>query len=130
MKKKNYYIERIAAFVAAIILLQTLYYKFTGHPDSIKLFTELGVEPYGRIGLGVVELMAALLLIVPKTAHIGALLSIGIMLGAIASHVFVIGINYNNDGGVLFSLALVTLLCSAIVLSKNKNRVFSFLKRP
>lgn len=106
---------RILAILAAVIFLQTLYFKFTGHPDSIKLFTMLGVEPYGRIGLGIVELITAILLIVPRTTAIGALLGLGIISGALLSHFTVIGVNFNEDGGTLFFLAVVVFLCTATV---------------
>ena len=52
MKNSTYYIERGTAIIAAIVLLQTLYFKFTAHPDSVYIFTTLGIEPYGRIGSG------------------------------------------------------------------------------
>ncbi|WP_417444997.1 DoxX family protein [Joostella sp.] len=116
MKNKKYYIERVAAIIAAILLIQSLYFKFSAHPDSIKLFTELGVEPFGRIALGCFELITALLLIFRKTSHIGALLGIGLMVGAIFSHIAIIGINYNNDGGTLFILACVVMICCITIL--------------
>lgn len=109
----------IVRLVAAIILLQTLFFKFTGHPDSIKLFTALGAEPFGRIGLGIVELITAILLIIPRIAWIGAVMGIGLMFGAIGAHLGVIGINFNNDGGALFTLALVTLIASVITFFFN-----------
>lgn len=98
--------------IPAFILLQTLYFKFSAHPDSVKLFTELGVEPYGRIGLGVVELIASILILWPKFTKWGALVAIAIMLVAIASHLFKLGIEFNNDGGQLFIMACITLVCS------------------
>jgi uncharacterized membrane protein YphA (DoxX/SURF4 family) len=102
--------------VAAIILLQTLYFKFTGQPESVELFSKLGVEPWGRIGTGIIELIASVLLLVPGTAIIGAILGVGLMLGAIFSHLLVIGIVSNGDGGVLFMLAFVVLVsCLAVV---------------
>jgi uncharacterized membrane protein YphA (DoxX/SURF4 family) len=95
--------------IAAVILLQTLYFKFTGHPESVELFTKLGVEPWGRIGTGVIELAAGILLLVPATACLGALLAIGLMSGAILSHLTVIGIESRGDGGQLFMLAWIVL---------------------
>jgi putative oxidoreductase len=99
---------------AAIIIFQTLYYKFSGHPESVTLFTKLGVEPWGRIGTGIIELITGVLLLLPATSIIGALLGIGLMLGAIFSHITVIGIASNGDGGQLFILAIVVLLCCLI----------------
>ena len=118
---KNY-IERGSSILAAIILLQTLYFKFTGAPESVYIFEQLGAEPYGRIGLGVVELITAILLIVKRTSFIGGLLGLGIISGAILSHLFVLGIEVQNDGGTLFILALtVFILCLiTVILQKEK----------
>lgn len=101
--------------VAAIILLQTLYFKFSGHEESVELFTKLGIEPWGRIGTGLMELIASLLLLIPATVFIGAFLGIGLMAGAIFSHLTIIGIESNGDGGQLFAMAVVVLV-SCIIL--------------
>ena len=103
--------------VAALILLQTLYFKFTAHPESVALFTKLGVEPWGRIGTGVIELIAGIMFLIPTTAFIGAVLGIGLMAGAIFSHLTVIGIESAGDDGQLFMLAIVVLVCCIITLS-------------
>lgn len=112
--------------VAAIILLQTLYFKFTAHPESVALFTKLGVEPWGRIGTGVIELITAILLIIPRTVVLGALSGTMLMLGAIGSHLLVIGIQSANDGGTLFILANLVLLCCLIILLAKKKEVLSY----
>lgn len=98
----------------AVILLQTLYFKFTAHPDSVHIFSALGIEPWGRIGLGIVELITAILILLPKTKTIGMLTSLGIILGAVFSHFLVLGINVSNDGGGLFTLAILVLLASSL----------------
>ena len=118
---KNY-IERGSSIFAAIILLQTLYFKFTGAPESVYIFEQLGAEPYGRIGLGVVELITATLLIFKRTSFVGGLLGLGIISGAILSHLLVLGIEVQNDGGTLFILALtVFILCLiTVILQKDK----------
>ncbi|MGS2741497.1 DoxX family protein [Sinomicrobium sp. M5D2P17] len=102
--------------IPAIILLQTLFYKFTGAPESVHIFSTLGAEPYGRIGLGVVELLVAILLLIPKTAVYGAIACLFIMAGAMVSHLFILGIEVSNDGGTLFSLACVTFVFSGLFL--------------
>lgn len=102
--------------IAAAILLQTLYFKFTAAPESVYIFTTLGAEPMGRIGSGVIELIASILLLIPRTTWLGALLALGTMMGAIASHLFILGIEVQGDGGQLFILALVVATCSAILL--------------
>lgn len=101
---------------AAGILLQTLFFKFTGAEESKYIFSTLGVEPWGRIGSGVVELIAAALLFVPRTVTLGALLASGVMSGAILSHLTLLGIEVKNDRGLLFALAIAVLLASLGVL--------------
>ena len=122
-------ISRISAIIAAIILLQTLYFKFTAHPDSVYIFSTLGVEPYGRIGLGIMELIAGILLIVPRTTVIGALLALGLIFGAVASHLFILGIEVQNDGGALFMLALAVLATSAITIILRKDELLELKKK-
>jgi len=122
-----FYTERAAAIIAAVILLQTLYFKFTAHPDSVHIFTKIGGEPFLRIGSGIVELIIALLLLFPRTSLYGGLLGFVLMLGAIGQHLLVLGINVNNDGGALFTLAIITLLsCATVVLLKG---VFPWLNK-
>ena len=102
--------------LVAGILLQTLFFKFTGAEESVYIFSTLGVEPWGRIGSGVVELIAAVLLLVPATAPFGAMLTMGLMAGAIGSHLTVLGIEIRGDGGLLFALAVIAFAGSAVVL--------------
>jgi uncharacterized membrane protein YphA (DoxX/SURF4 family) len=115
MNKITTIISWLLRITAAIILLQTLYFKFTGHPESVELFTKLGVEPWGRIGTGVIELFTGILLLIPATAFFGAFLGIGLMGGAILSHLTVIGIVSKGDGGQLFMLAIVVLICCLVI---------------
>jgi uncharacterized membrane protein YphA (DoxX/SURF4 family) len=105
--------------IAAIILLQTLYFKFSGHEESVALFTKLGIEPWGRIGTGVMELIASILLLIPATVFIGAFLGIGLMAGAILSHLTILGIESNGDGGQLFIMAVVVLVSCFILCLMN-----------
>jgi uncharacterized membrane protein YphA (DoxX/SURF4 family) len=125
--KKELFISWILRILAAIILLQTLYFKFTGAAESIELFTKLGVEPVGRIGIGIIELITGIALLIPRTVFIGAFLGTGIMLGAILSHVFVLGISSNGDGGLLFLLAIIVLICSISLLFLHKTKGISLL---
>ncbi|RKE95072.1 DoxX family membrane protein [Ichthyenterobacterium magnum] len=102
--------------IVAVILIQTLRFKFSAHPDSVYIFTQVGLEPYGRIGIGVLELIAGILLLIPKTVWSGAVLTIGIIGGAIMMHLTQLGIEVNNDGGVLFITAVITFLLALILL--------------
>ena len=124
----KYYIERISSILAAIILLQTLYFKFTGAPESVYIFSQLGIEPYGRIGTGVLELFVSVLLILRKTSLFGAIIGLGVISGAIFSHVFVLGIEVQNDGGLLFGLAILVFVLLTITLILQKDKLFSILK--
>ncbi|MBT8278088.1 MAG: DoxX family protein [Bacteroidia bacterium] len=113
----------ILRFAVAIILVQTLRFKFTAHPDSVYIFETIGLEPYGRIGTGILELIAGILLLIPKTVWAGALLTIGLMTGAILMHLTQIGIEVNNDKGVLFITAVVTLVIAAVLLLNFKKEI-------
>jgi hypothetical protein len=106
----------ILQLLVAGILLQTLFFKFTGAEESVYIFTTLGAEPWGRIGSGVVELVAALLLLTPALAPNGAALTMGAMSGAVVGHLAVLGIEVKGDGGLLFGLALTAFAGSAAVL--------------
>lgn len=108
----------VLRIIAAVILLQTLFFKFTGAKESVYIFTTLGIEPAGRIGSGVVELIASILLLVPSTIVYGAVLAVGTMSVAIASHLTKLGIALPqvDDHGELFALAVVVLLCSVALL--------------
>ena len=111
--------------IAAFILLQTLFFKFTGAKESVYIFTTLGIEPWGRIGSGVVELIASVLLLLPRTVTLGALLSLATIIVAILSHLTKLGVRLPavNDNGELFALAIVVLLCSAAVLLLHRHEI-------
>ena len=102
--------------LAALILLQTLFFKFTGAPESIYIFTTVGQEPWGRYGSGIVELVASILLFFPRTVAVGAALALGTMGGAIFFHATKLGLVVHDDGGQLFALAVVVFVCSAFLL--------------
>jgi uncharacterized membrane protein YphA (DoxX/SURF4 family) len=102
----------VLRLVAALILLQTLFFKFTGAEESVYIFSQLGIEPWGRIVTGIAELITSILLLVPRTAYLGAIGAIALMIGAIASHLTVLGIEVQGDGGYLFFLGLVVLLAA------------------
>jgi len=109
-------ISWLLQIVVAIILLQTLFFKFTGAEESVYIFSTLGLEPWGRYASGVVELIAAILLFVPRYAVFGALLSLGVISGAIVSHLTKLGIEVNGDGGLLFGLAVTVFIGSLFIL--------------
>lgn len=108
-------IDWILRIVVAGILLQTLYFKFTGAAESKYIFSTLGAEPYGRIGSGIFELLAAVLILYPPTTGIGAVLALGVISGAILSHLAILGIEIQGDGGLLFYLAVAVFIGSFIL---------------
>ena len=112
---KSKFILFLRVLVAGI-LLQTLFFKFTGARESIYIFSTLGIEPWGRWFSGFAELIASLLILIPQTQLFGALLAAGVMLGAITSHIFILGFVVENDGGLLFSLACAVFLASLLIL--------------
>ena len=118
----------IVKLIAVIILVQTLFFKFSGSEESIYIFSKLSIEPFGRIGSGIVELIASVLILIPRTTLLGAVLGFGTMLGAIFSHLFVLGIVVKNDGGELFTLAIITLLCCSILIFQNKSKIPNLLR--
>ncbi len=105
----------ICQIVAALILAQTLFFKFTGAPESRYIFSTLGAEPWGRIGTGVLELVAVILILNPRTAAMGAVLALGLMGGAIMSHLTKLGIVVQGDGGLLFGLACTVAVTAGVV---------------
>lgn len=125
MKKSFPLILRI---ILALILIQTLRFKFTAHPDSVYIFEQVGLEPYGRIGIGIIELLAGILLLIPKTVWLGTSLTLGVIGGAIFMHLTQLGIEVNNDGGILFITAVVTFILAAIILLIYKKDVLKFVK--
>ncbi len=129
--------------VAATILLQTLFFKFTASPESVYIFTKLGafihtylpfasigtVEVSGRIGSGIMELIAAVLLLTPRFLWAGAILAMAATGGAIVSHLTFLGIEVQGDKGLLFFLAIAVIVTSAIALFLHRMQIPVFGKR-
>jgi uncharacterized membrane protein YphA (DoxX/SURF4 family) len=112
----------ICRILAALIMLQTLYYKFTGSPESVYIFSMVGMEPEGRYATGIAELIASVLILIPKTSLIGALLALFIMLGAIATHFMILGIEVMEDNGQLFIYACLVALSSVYIIVQHTRR--------
>ncbi|MBF2708424.1 DoxX family protein [Flavobacterium soyangense] len=118
----------IIKLTAVVIFLQTLFFKFSAAEESIYIFSTLGIEPYGRIGSGVVELIASILILIPRTTLLGAIIGLGTVAVAILSHILVLGIVVQNDGGTLFILAVITFLCCSILIFQNKKDIPNLIK--
>ncbi len=119
----------ILRIAVAGILLQTLFFKFTAAPESVYIFSTLGIEPVGRIGSGMAELIFSILLLIPRTVWMGALGSIGVVSGAIVAHLTGLGIEVQGDGGLLFVLAVVVWVGSAVILWLHREEMKTFLKQ-
>jgi uncharacterized membrane protein YphA (DoxX/SURF4 family) len=116
-----------ARLLASLILLQTLFFKFTGSAESVYIFTKVGIEPWGRILVGILELAAGVMLIIPGTAWLGAILALAMMAGAIGMHLTLLGIAVQDDGGYLFFLSLIVAICSAYTLPRNVDKITAIL---
>ncbi len=124
--KKETIIMWVLRIAAAVIMLQTLYFKFTAHEQSVALFTQLGMEPWGRIGTGVMELIASILILYPRTTGWGAALGLGLMGGALFFHLTTLGIVFAGDA-VLFIYAVITFVCCLILFLKYRRQVLGVL---
>ena len=122
----------LCRIVAAVILAQTLFFKFTGAEESVYIFTKVGLEPWGRYGSGAAELIATILLLTSRFAWAGALLALGVISGALVSHLTALGIVVQNDGGLLFGLAITVFATSAVTafLHRRQIPVLSQLLKP
>lgn len=120
VKNSFLWLLRIAA---AFIMVQSLFFKFSGAEESIYIFSVLGMEPWGRIGTGIVELIASVLLIIPRTTWLGATLGLGTISGAIFFHLTKLGIEVQNDGGQLFVYALITWVCCLILIVVERQKI-------
>lgn len=119
----------VLKIIAALIMLQTLFFKFSAAPESVYIFTKVGIEPWGRIGTGIVELIASALILIPRTAWLGAFIAIGTMAGAITTHALLLGIEVMGDKGQLFYMALITLICSLLVLITERESALKFINQ-
>lgn len=113
----------VCRIVAAAILAQTLFFKFSGADESIYIFTKIGLEPWGRYLTGVAELIAVILLLTPKFAWAGALLALAVISGALVSHLTLLGIVVQNDGGLLFELALAVFVTSGVTAFLHRRQI-------
>ncbi len=111
----------VLRLLAAVILLQTLYFKFTAKPESVELFTMLGMEPWGRIGTGVAELIASILILIPRTTLLGALMGLGLMAGAIFFHLTKLGVNFGGDAVLFIYAVIVFVCCLGLIIIYRKN---------
>lgn len=116
-------ISWLCRITAAVILLQTLFFKFTGAPESVYIFTKVGIEPWGRYGTGIVELIAAVLLLSRCHAWLGALIAMGVISGAIVSHLTVLGIEVQGDHGLLFALAVTVLVTGTVTVFLHRRQI-------
>jgi putative oxidoreductase len=123
MKIVNTYFIWAVRILTSLILLQTLYFKFTAQPESVYIFSKLGLEPYGRIGSGIAELIAGILILIPRYTWIGAGMALCVISGAIVAHLTNLGIEVLGDGGQLFLYALIVFVGSIILLYHHRKQI-------
>jgi putative oxidoreductase len=122
-------ISWVLRLAVAAILVQTLYFKFTGAPESVYIFETVGMEPWGRYGSGVGELIAAILILLPSTVWLGAAMAMGTISGAIFFHLTKLGIEIMGDGGLLFALAVVVFVFSGIILLLHRSQWMPLMRK-
>lgn len=122
-------LQWVLRLIAAIIMLQTVYFKFSGAEESVYIFTQMGIEPWGRYATGIAELIASILILYKPLTAFGSLMAVGIMSGALVSHILVLGVVVKDDNGLLFSYALIVWLASVILAWLNRAQLVDFLKK-
>jgi len=112
--------------IAVITMLQTLFFKFSAANQSVELFTKIAGEheAYLRIGTGIIELISSILLFTSNRSWLGALMTLGVMSGAILGHITILGISHNNDGGLLFGAAVYIFIVALVVLINQRKKIF------
>ncbi|MGV3599538.1 MAG: DoxX family protein [Bacteroidota bacterium] len=123
MNKTTVIVLWVCRIVAAVIMSQSLFFKFSAAPESVYIFSTLGLEPVGRIGSGVGELIASILLLIPATSWLGALMGLGVISGAIFFHLTKLGIEIQGDGGQLFIYAVLVFISCAIVAWISRHQI-------
>jgi uncharacterized membrane protein YphA (DoxX/SURF4 family) len=120
-------IQWLLRLIAALIMVQTLFFKFSGAEESIYIFSMLGMEPWGRIGTGVLELIASILILIPRTTWLGAGLGAATMSGAIFFHLTKLGVEVKGDGGQLFIYAIITFFSCSVLLVIEQQKIRQLL---
>ncbi len=113
----------VCRFIAAAIMVETLFFKFTGAPESVYIFSKMNLEPWWRYGQGIWELAASILLLMPRTVWAGGILTLGALGAAIVSHITVLGIEIQGDGGLLFGMAWTAFLSGAVVTFLHRREI-------
>ena len=124
---RTIYFQWLLRLLAAVIMLQTLYFKFTAAEESVYIFTTLHMEPWGRIGIGVMELIASILILIPALSVYGALLGAGLMSGAVFFHLTALGLVVKDDGGQLFIYACLVLLACTLLVWNGRQKLISIV---
>ncbi|MBS1662051.1 MAG: DoxX family protein [Bacteroidetes bacterium] len=117
----------VLRILAALIMLQTLFFKFSASEESVYIFSKLGMEPWGRISTGIAELIASILLLIPRTTFFGAALGLGVMSGALFFHLTRLGIVVMDDHGQLFLYALLVFISCFILAWSFRKQLFPTL---
>jgi hypothetical protein len=119
--------QRIASWVcqlvAASIMIETLFFKFSAAPESVYIFRKMGTEPWWRWGQGIWELLASICLLIRPLRWLGGILTTGSMLAAILSHLTWLGFSVMGDHGLLFGMAIITFTCGFTVMILHRHSI-------
>jgi putative oxidoreductase len=123
LTRKQHVITWICSLVAAGIMIETVFFKFTAAPESVYIFSKMGTEPWMRWVQGIWELLASIGLLWPRLRWAGGILTTGAMLAAILSHMTWLGYSIQGDAGLLFGMAIVTFTCGVTVMWTHRHHI-------
>jgi putative oxidoreductase len=123
LTRRQHILSWTCCLIAAGIMLQTLFFKFTAAPESVYIFRRMGTEPWMRWVQGIWELLASIGLLWPSLRWAGGVLTTGAMAAAILSHVTWLGYSVQGDHGLLFGMAWVTFVCGVTVMLMYRHHI-------
>ena len=128
LTRKQRVVTWICSLIAAGIMIETLFFKFTAAPESVYIFSKMGTDPWMRWVQGLWELTASLGLLLPRLRWAGGILTTGAMAAAILSHMTWLGYSIQGDHGLLFTMALVTFACGFTVMWTYRHHIPGYVQ--
>jgi len=127
LTRRQRIISWTCSLVAAGIMIETLFFKFTAAPESVYIFNKMGTEPWMRWVQGIWELLASIGLLWPRMRWAGGILTTGAMAAAILSHLTWLGFAVQSDHGLLFGMACVTFTCGFTVMMMHRDSIPNYV---
>ncbi len=127
LTRKQHIVTWFCSVVAAGIMIETLFFKFTGAPESVYIFSKMGTEPWMRWVQGIWELLASIGLLWPRMRWAGGILTVGAMAAAILSHLTWLGFSVQGDHGLLFCMALVAFTSGFTVMMIHRHLIPNYV---